>query len=223
MVRISEVNVGRAVVIGEKRGRPWRTAINKGSVGAARVDVGLLGLEGDEQHNRKYHGGPSQAVYAYAAEDAAWWSDELGRHVDATVLGQNLTTEGIDVSAVVIGERWRVGTTLLEATSPRIPCATLAKRIGLPGMVKRFARAGRCGAYFRVLEPGTVGAGDPIAVIDRPAGAPAVADVMAILLFEGERAHELLGLPALNPVAAAWAEARTATAASLGVAIRPPP
>jgi len=221
-VRISEVNVGRAAVIGEKRGRPWRTAIKKGSVGAARVDVGLLGLEGDEQHNRKYHGGPNQAVYAYAAEDAAWWSDELGHHVDATVLGQNLTTEGIDVNAVVIGERWRIGTTLLEATSPRIPCATLAKRVGLPGMVKRFARVGRCGAYFRVLEPGTVGAGDPIAVIDRPAGAPAVADVMVILLFEGERAGELLGLPALNPVATAWAEARTATAASLGVAVSPP-
>jgi MOSC domain-containing protein YiiM len=152
-------------------------------------------------------------VYAYAAEDVAWWSAELGQEGDAGVLGQNLTTEDIDVNAVVIGERWRVGTALLEATSPRIPCATLAHRVGLPGMVKRFARAGRCGAYFRVLEPGTVGAGDPIAVLDRPADAPTVAAVMAILLFEGERAGELLGLPALNPVATTWARKRTAATA----------
>ncbi len=212
-MRVIEVNVGPAAVIGEKRGRPWRSAITKTPVGVARVPVGPLGLEGDAQHNRKHHGGPNQAVYAYAAEDAAWWSSELGQPVDASVLGQNLTTEGVDVNAVVIGERWRVGTALLEATSPRIPCATLAHRVGLPGMVKRFARAGRCGAYFRVLESGTIGAGDPIAVIERPENAPTVAQVMAILLFEGERAGELLGLPALNPVVTAWAQERTVTSA----------
>jgi MOSC domain-containing protein YiiM len=212
-MRVIEVNVGSAAVIGVRRGHPWRSAIAKAPVGAARVPVGPLGLEGDAQHNRKHHGGPNQAVYAYAAEDAAWWSAELGKPVDASILGQNLTTEGVDVNAVVIGERWRVGTALLEATSPRIPCATLAHRVGLPGMVKRFARAGRCGAYFRVLEPGTIGAGDPIAVLDRPADAPSVARVMAILLFEGERAGELLGLAALNPVVAAWAQGRTVTSA----------
>ena len=213
-MHVTEVNVGRATLIGEKRGRPWRSAIAKTPVGAARVPVGPLGLEGDDQHNRKYHGGPHQAVYAYAVEDAAWWSAELGLHVDASVLGQNLTTKGVDANAVVVGERWRVGTALLEATGPRIPCATLAHRVGLPGMVKRFARAGRCGAYFRVLESGTVAAGDPIAVSDRLPGAPTVAGVMAILLFERERAGELLGLPALNPVVTAWAQARTATTAS---------
>ena len=208
-MRITEVSVGPAAVIGERRGRPWRSAIVK-SPAAARVAVGPLGLQGDEQHNRKYHGGPDQAVYAYAAEDAAWWSADLGRPVDASVLGQNLTTAGIDVNAVVVGERWRVGTTLLEATGPRIPCATLAHRVGLPGMVKRFALAGRCGAYFRVLEPGTVGAGDAITVVPAPAQAPAVADVMAILLFEHGRAGELLGLPALNPAVTRWAQARAA-------------
>ena len=211
-MHVTEVNVGRATLIGEKRGRPWRSAIAKTPVGATRVPVGPLGLEGDDQHNRKYHGGPNQAVYVYAAEDAAWWGAELGRHVDASVLGQNLTTEGVDVNAVVVGERWRVGTALLEATGPRIPCATLAHRIGLPGMVKRFSRAGRCGAYFRVLESGTVGAGDPITVCYRAPGAPTVAEVMAILLFESERAGDLLGLPALNPAVAAWARKRAASA-----------
>jgi len=207
-MRITEVNVGPAAVIGERRGRPWRSAIAKAPV-AGRVAVGPLGLEGDEQHNRKYHGGPDQAVYAYAAEDVAWWSTELGRPVDASVLGQNLTTAGIDVNAVVVGEHWRVGTTLLEATGPRIPCATLAKRVGLPGMVRRFALAGRCGAYFRVLAPGTVGAGDAVTVDPGPADSPTVADVMAILLFEHQRAEELLGRPALNPAVTRWARTRT--------------
>ncbi len=205
--RVVAVNVGPAAVIGERRGRPWRSAIVKAAI-ATRVPVGPLGLDGDEQHNRKYHGGPHQAVYAYAAEDAAWWSAELDRTIDAGILGQNLTTEGIDVNAVVVGERWRIGTTLLEATSPRIPCATLAKSVGLPGMVKRFARAGRPGAYFRVLQSGTVGAADRIDVVERCAGAPTVADVMAILLFAHERAGELLGLPALNPLVADWAESQ---------------
>jgi MOSC domain-containing protein YiiM len=202
--RIASVNVGATAVIGERRGRPWRSAIVKEPV-AGPVRVAELGLEGDDQHNRKYHGGPNQAVYAYAEEDVAWWSAELGKPFDATVLGHNLTTAGVDVSAVVIGERWRIGTALLEATSPRIPCATLAKRVGVPGMLKRFARAGRPGAYFRVLEEGTLAAGDAITVLERPTGAPTVADAMAILLFEHERARELLGVPGLNPVMADWA------------------
>jgi MOSC domain-containing protein YiiM len=218
-VRVIEVSAGPAAVIGEKRGRPWRSAIVKAPVGG-RVAVGPLGLEGDEQHNRKYHGGPHQAVYAYAAEDVAWWAAELGRTMDSGVLGQNLTTEGADVNAVVVGERWRVGSTLLEATSPRIPCATLAHRVGAPGMVRRFARAGRCGAYFRVLEPGTVGAGDPIEVVARPADSLTVADVMTILLFDHERAGELLALEALNPVGTAWAARRQEPAS---VAPRSPP
>lgn len=206
--RIAAVNVGPTAVIGERRGRPWRSAIDKRPV-EGRVQVGPLGLEGDEQHNRKHHGGPHQAVYAYAAEDAAWWSTELGRPVDAGILGQNLTTAGVDVGAVVVGERWRVGTTLLEATGPRVPCATLAKRVGLPGMVKRFAREGRPGVYFRVIETGMVGAGDAIGVVARPPAAPTVAEVMAILLLAQERAGELLHVPALNPVMTTWAEARS--------------
>jgi MOSC domain-containing protein YiiM len=204
-MHVVEVSVGPAEVIGEKRGRPWRSAIDKAPVGDGRVAVEPLGLDGDTQHNRKYHGGPHQAVYAYAEEVVAFWAAELQQPVDSRTLGQNLTTAGVDVNAVVVGERWRVGTTVLEATGPRTPCATLAHRVGRRGFVKQFARAGRPGAYFRVLEPGTVGAGDEIEVLPRPAGAPTVADVMAIVLFESDRADELVALPALNPVIAEWA------------------
>ena len=207
--RIVSVNVGQTSVIGERRGRPWRSAIVKEPV-SGPVGVAELGLEGDHQHNRKHHGGPHQAIYAYAREDVDWWSAELGMSLDATILGHNLTTEGVDVSAVVIGERWGIGTALLEATSPRIPCATLAKRVGVPAMVKRFAQAGRPGAYFRVLEEGTLAAGDRLIVTARPEAAPTVADVMAIVLFEHERAHELIDVPGLNPVDAAWAREQVA-------------
>lgn len=209
-MHVLEVTTGRSTTIGEKRaGRPWRSAISKTPV-AGRVAVGPLGLEGDEQHNRKHHGGPHQAVYAYATEDVSYWQAVLGRPMDATILGQNLTTAQVDVNAVVVGEQWRVGTTLLEATGPRIPCATLAKRVGKPSFVKRFAEEGRPGAYFRVLEEGTVEAGDAITLVGRPSASPTMADVMAILSFEAHRSGELLGLPALNPVMVAWARDRTA-------------
>lgn len=204
---ITEVNVGRSAVIGERRGRPWRSAIEKAPTGDGRVAVGVLGLDGDEQHDRRFHGGPHQAVYAYAQEDAAFWTEELGRTVDSTVLGQNLTTAGADVSNARIGERWRVGTTPLEVTGPRIPCATLARRADDPGFVKRFTAAGRPGAYLRVLEPGALGVGDPVLVEERPE-ALSVATVMEILLFAHDRAGELLELGALNPVGLAWARGR---------------
>ncbi len=205
---VTEVNVGRAAVIGERRGRPFRSAIVKEPV-PGRVRVGPLGLEGDEQRNRKHHGGPHQAVYAYAAEDAAAWSEELGMVVDSTILGQNLTTRGVEVTTAVIGERWRIGSTLLEVTSPRVPCATLGQRVGRPAFLKRFTRAGRPGAYFRVLEEGEVGAGDPIERVSRPDASLTVAEVMAIVLLEQGRAAELLALPALNPVMLDWARERS--------------
>src|SRR5206468_10119288 len=98
-------------------------------------------LVGDEQADGAVHGGPHKAVYAYAIEDVRLWEQELGRSLGEAAFGQNLTTEGIDVSGAVIGERWLVGTTLLEVAQPRLPCYKLALRIGEPGHVKTFAKA----------------------------------------------------------------------------------
>ncbi|MGY1688776.1 MOSC domain-containing protein [Geodermatophilus sp. SYSU D01105] len=147
--------------------RPNRSGIDKRPV-PGRVAVGRLGLDGDVQVNRRYHGGEGQAVYAYAQEDADWWSAELGRDLPPGRFGENLRTTGLDLTGALLGERWRVGTALLEVTDGRIPCANFERFWGVPHLVKRFTAHGASGAYLRVLETGEIGAGDPVDVVHRP-------------------------------------------------------
>ncbi len=161
-----------SVNVGEQREVEWfgrivRTAIWKEPV-AGRIAVRGVNLAGDDQADRRVHGGPDKAVYAYAREDYTWWSDELGEVVGPGTFGENLTTEGLDLSAAVVGERWRVGTTVLEVAQPRQPCAKLGMRMGDAAFRERFDGAGRPGAYLRIVEEGDVGAGDAVEVIHRP-------------------------------------------------------
>jgi MOSC domain-containing protein YiiM len=151
------------------------TAIDKRPV-ARRVKVRPLGVYADVQADRANHGGYDQAVYAYGQEDADFWAAELGYEVVPGLFGENLRTRGVAVSTAVIGERWQVGTTLLEVTQPRTPCATFARRIDEPRWVKRFTAANRTGAYLRVVEPGWIGAGDTVDVVVRPEHGVTVAD-----------------------------------------------
>jgi MOSC domain-containing protein YiiM len=146
---------------------PTPSAIDKQPV-AGRVAVRRLGLDGDVQVNKKFHGGEGQAVYAYAQEDADHWSAELDRELPPGRFGENLRTAGLDLTGAVIGERWRVGTTLLEVTAPRTPCAKFQAYWGVPRLIKRFTAHGASGAYLRVLETGDLGAGDRVEVVDRP-------------------------------------------------------
>ena len=147
--------------------RPNRSGIDKRPV-EGRVAVHPLGLDGDVQVNRKHHGGEGQAVYAYAQEDADWWAAELDRELPAGRFGENLRTTGLDLTGAVLGERWRVGTTLLEVTASRTPCANFERFWGVPQLVRRFTAHGATGAYLRVLETGDVGAGDAVEVVSRP-------------------------------------------------------
>jgi MOSC domain-containing protein YiiM len=143
------------------------SAIDKRPV-AGRVAVHRLGLDGDAQVNRKYHGGEGQALYAYAQEDADWWAAELDRDLPAGRFGENLRTSGVDLTGALLGERWRIGDVLVEVTAPRTPCAKLQAHWGVPRLIKRFTEHGASGAYLRVLETGDIGAGDRIEVVERP-------------------------------------------------------
>lgn len=143
------------------------TAIDKRPV-EGRVKVRPLGLYADIQADRKDHGGPDQAVYAYAQEDADFWSAELDRPVQPGLFGENLRVRGLDVNGAVIGERWRIGSALLEVTQPRVPCQTFARRLGEQRWVRRFTQANRTGAYLRVVENGEIGAGDTVEIVQTP-------------------------------------------------------
>ena len=165
--RIVSVNVGIPRTT-TWAGRAVTSAIWKGPV-AGRIAVAGVNLAGDDQADRRVHGGPDKAVYAYAAEDYAWWSEELGADIPFATFGENLTTAGIDLGACVIGTRWQVGSAVLEVAQPRQPCFKLGMRMGDAQFVDRFDEARRPGAYLRIIEAGDVGAGDTITADASPA------------------------------------------------------
>ena len=183
------VNAGHPAELPAGR-RTLRTAIVKQPVaGPARLRA--TGLEGDEQADRENHGGRYKAAYAYAREDQAWWERELGRDIPPALLGETLTTEGLDVNGAEIGERWRIGPAEVMVSGPRVPCRKLAARMGDPLFVRRFVRAGRPGAYLTVLREGDVQAGDAIEVLERPGHGVTVATWFTVALAERERLDEL--------------------------------
>jgi MOSC domain-containing protein YiiM len=188
--RIISVNRGPEadLLIG---GRPGRSAIDKRPA-SGPVEVGPLGLDGDTVADKVSHGGPEQAVYAYAREDLDYWTEQLSRELRNGMFGENITTAGIDVSTALIGETWRVGSVVLQVTSPRIPCNTFRSWLDEPGWVKRFAAAGRPGAYLRVLTPGPVAAGDDLEVLARPAVAVTVAESMLAYYGDDQLMRRLL-------------------------------
>jgi MOSC domain-containing protein YiiM len=193
--------------------KPARTGIDKRPV-AGRVAVHPLGLDGDVQVNRRHHGGEGQAVYAYAQEDADFWIAELGRELSPGRFGENLRTSGLDLRNAVLGDRWQVGTALLEVTAWRTPCANFARFWGVPDLVKRFAAHGATGAYLRVLETGEIGAGDAVEIVHRPDHGITVETAFRIATTERARLPELA--PAVHylpvkdqPKLAAKIDART--------------
>lgn len=188
-------------------GRTERTAIDKRAVDE-RVQVGAEGLDGDEQADRRHHGGPYAALYAYAEEDADHWVAALSRELPAGSFGENLRTRGLDVSGARIGERWETSAGLVvEVTAPRTPCRTLAGALDVADMIGRFRSAGRPGAYLRVVAVGDVGAGDTLRVTHRPAHDVTVADVLRwrTVAVTPEDAARLVGLEGLAPSLRDWA------------------
>ena len=166
MGRVESVNVGRARQI-VYRGRARTTAIYKEPV-AGRLAVLAEHVAGDEQADPRYHGGPLKSVYAYASEDYRWWGERLGEAPAPGTFGENLTLSGVALNDLLVGERLRAGSALLEATQPRFPCWKLGHRMGDGRFPRRFLEAARAGAYFSVVEPGDVGAGDPVERVSRP-------------------------------------------------------
>jgi MOSC domain-containing protein YiiM len=164
--RVVSVNVGPVREV-TSRGRVVRTAIWKTPV-AGPVAVRGVNVAGDDQADRTVHGGPDKAVYVYAVEDYAFWAARETFQVQTGVFGENLTVAGLDLGRALVGERWRVGTTLLEVAQPRLPCFKLGIRVGDPTFLKRFQAAIRPGAYLRIIEPGHVRSGDIITTASRP-------------------------------------------------------
>jgi MOSC domain-containing protein YiiM len=209
IARLLSVNVGRPAQLSVRRGRPLMSAIGKAPV-EGRVRVAGVNVEGDDQADRRVHGGPDKAVYAYASEDAAFWAAELGRELGPGAFGENLTTNGLDVSGAVVGERWRIGSVEFEVCQPRLPCNKLALRMGEPLMVKRFAQASRPGAYLRIVAEGSLGAGDAVDVLSRPLHGITVREVSDAILLDEALLARAAAAPELPRDLADWMRFRAA-------------
>lgn len=166
---------------------------------AGPVRVEWEGLAGDAIGDHKHHGGPDQAVYLYSAADYAWWEQRLGRQLAYGTFGDNITVDKLP-PAFRLGDIWNFGSVQLQVTGPRIPCSTLAARMGLPKFVKEFATANRGGAYARVLTPGLLEVGQKLTVDPYPHPAPSV-DSIFELWHQADKDPELMRLALTTPLA----------------------
>lgn len=170
-----------------------------------RVQVLEDGLAPDEQADRRVHGGPQMALHLYPLDHHAWWRDQIGEHPaldEPGGFGSNIAVTGLLEDNVHIGDRFRLGTALIEISQPRQPCWKIEHRFGHKGMVAQIIESGRCGWYFRVIETGEVQAGDTLERIAIGAGEWSVSRVFRALVAGKASAADyaaLAGLPALSP------------------------
>ena len=202
--KILSVHVG-GVREFEYNGRPAKSAIWKSPV-AGRIAVRGVNLEGDVQADRKAHGGPDKAVYAYAVEDVRWWEDKIGRSLSYGAFGENLTTEGIEVNDALVGEHWEIGSVVLEVSEPRIPCWRLGVRMNDKLFPRYFTEALRPGPYLRVVVEGDVAAGDEIRVVWRPDHNMTIRDVFRIYTRDHDEIENLLVVPQMSASWRRWAQ-----------------
>lgn len=203
-MRILSVNVGEPRQIQTANGMVL-TAIFKSPVEGV-IALRKYNLKGDRQADLTVHGGPSKAVYLYPHEHYSYWATELpGMDLPFGAFGENLTTEGITEEAVHIGDRFRIGSAILQVSQPRMPCYKLALRFQRPDMVKRFWHSGRSGMYFSIVQEGELQRGDSIQQIDTGAEGVSVADV--VRLFKREITEQELFLRAMRtPLCGSWKE-----------------
>jgi MOSC domain-containing protein YiiM len=208
--RVLTINITSIVHQGEWTGSEGRTGIDKRSVDGL-IEFKNNGVAGDRVIDTNVHGGYEQAVYAYAREDAIWWEKEINEQIPAGRFGENLTTEGIDVNAALIGERWKIGSVILEVSQPRIPCRVFAGFWKRATLIKDFTQAGRPGAYLRIIQEGSAQAGDSIEVIHKPNHDISISDLFAAKSGERSKINKIKEVSDLSSEFKEWAEMIAAT------------
>lgn len=202
---IDALLTGKARRFGAK-GEP--SAIDKRAVEGRRV-VGALGIAGDEQADLSVHGGPDKAIHHYPRDHYGWWAETIGDHAllqDAGAFGENISTSGLTESAACIGDRYRLGSALVEISQGRQPCWKLGHRFGIATLPPTVVSSRRGGWYYRVIEDGAVGAGDALELMERPLPDWSVERVFHLLIGgAGKREPAALrALAAMDLLAANW-------------------
>jgi MOSC domain-containing protein YiiM len=182
------------------------TAIHKAPV-SGPVRVRRLNLDGDRQADLSMHGGPDKAVYVYPSEHYPFWKEELpGVALPWGAFGENLTVEGVNETAVRVGDVLRAGTAEFMVTQPRLPCYKLNIRFQRPDMVKRFLRSGRTGFYLAIIKEGELAAGAEIELVPTDLSAVTIPEVVTLYtskMADGALRQRAIATPALP---ASWRE-----------------
>ena len=150
-------------------GKAWASAIFKAPV-EGRVQLARTNLDGDRQHNLKFHGGPDKAVCCFSSEHYPYWQNEFGLGDGFTVgaFGENFTISGLLEMEACIGDVYAVGTAQVQVSQPRQPCINVARKWDRKDMPERMVEVGHTGYYLRVTQTGEVGAGDELRLVERP-------------------------------------------------------
>lgn len=205
--QLVSVNIGAMREV-EHQGRLVTTGIFKSPTTEPQRVAGVH-IGDDVQADTAAHGGVDKAIYAYATEDYEWWEAELDRSLEAGFFGENLTTRGIDVTQANIGDRWAIGSVVLEVSEPRVPCFKLGIRSGISRFQQAFSRAGRPGTYLRILEPGELVVGDTVTIREGAEPSVTVGEIAGIYHDHDADARHLLDVAALSEPWKRWARERT--------------
>ncbi len=203
MAKVLSVNIAAVVHEGAWTGSEGRTGIDKRPTDAS-IRFENDGVAGDVVVDRKHHGGYDKAVYVYAKEDSNWWEERIGRELNNGAFGENLTTEGIDVNEAKIGERWQIGSVVLEVSEPRIPCRVFAGFWDRPTLIKEFTDSRRSGAYLRIIQEGEIAAGDEIKIIYSPEHEITIKDIFEAKAGERGKIAQLKQVAALSDKYKEW-------------------
>lgn len=203
MAKVLSVNIAAVVHEGAWTGSEGRTGIDKRPTDAS-IRFENDGVAGDVVVDRKHHGGYDKAVYVYAKEDSNWWEAQIGRELNNGAFGENLTTEGIDVNEAKIGERWQIGSVVLEVSEPRIPCRVFAGFWDRPTLIKEFTDSRRSGAYLRIIQEGEIAAGDEIKITYSPEHEITIKDIFEAKAGERGKIAQLKQVAALSDKYKEW-------------------
>jgi MOSC domain-containing protein YiiM len=152
-----------------------------------RIILRRLNLDGDKQADLTVHGGPDKAVYAYPIEHYEFWRKVYPDiKMPNGMFGENFTTEGLMEAEVNVGDIFRIGSAKVIATQPRMPCYKLGVKFGRMDVLKKFLASGRSGIYFKVLEEGEVGTGDPITQIKKDINRVGISDIVRLYASDRE-------------------------------------
>src|ERR1700760_3960592 len=201
MAPLLSVNAGAPRGI-EWKGRTVHTGIWKAPV-CGRCRVGRLNLDGDGQGDLAGHGGGQRAVFVYQIASYRHWREHLKR-TDFVhgQFGENFTIEGLSDDTVCIGDRYQIGSGLVEVTQPPVTCYRVGIRMNEPRMAALLTSSGRPGFYLRILQEGEVGSGDQIVKAGEGRERMTVAEINALLYSPNharDRLERALRIEALSP------------------------